>query len=207
MKRVFLTLFALLAATLAQAQHLHDNDHMDHGSLGDIGVGTGGATHSHAFVGIVPRLGLAVQKNLFAEVGVSLDIYRLGYTEASEYYSFSYSNLRPYVSGEVMVGRELIGGGKAGAEFIMSTPVFGMAAGAEVSYLTDGRASAVLITPRVMISLVYVEVYYGYNIFAQNHLRRAVGHHRFGVTVTLDGKFWKRKREVYEDYYNSYGVQ
>jgi hypothetical protein len=145
-----------------------------------------------------------VQKGLFAEVGASLDFYRIGYIEASEYVSFSYQNLRPYISGEIMVGRRLLGGGKAGAEFIMSTPVFGMAVGADASYYTDGRSDAITITPRLVLSLVYVEVYYGYNFFVRNGLTRWIGHHRFGVSMTLNQSFWQRKKAIYQDYYNSY---
>jgi hypothetical protein len=158
----------------------------------------------HKFTGLVPRFGMAVQKNLFAEAGLSLDFYSLGYTGASEYVSFGYSNLRPYIAGEIMVGQPLIGGGKAGVEYIRSTPVLGMAFGADVSYLTGDGANAVLLTPRLMLSLVHVELFYGYNIFLRNQLSRWVGHHRLGVSMTLNSRFWKRKKTIYEDYYNTY---
>lgn len=158
----------------------------------------------YSFTGVAPRVGLAVQKNLFAEVGVSLDFYKLGYTAASEYLSFGYSNLRPYLSGEIMAGRHLLGGGKAGVEYIRSTPVLGMAFGGDVSYYTDGARDAVLLTPRLMLSFVTVEVYYGYSLFLRNDLTRWIGHHRFGVSMTLNSRFWKRKKRVYEDYYNTY---
>jgi hypothetical protein len=158
----------------------------------------------YSFTGVVPRFALATQKGLFAEAGVSLDFYKLGYTGASEYVSFGYSNLRPYLSGEIMAGRHLLGGGKAGVEYIRSTPILGMAFGGDVSYLTDGRGEAVLITPRLMLSFVTVEVFYGYNLFVRNELTRWVGHHRLGVSMTLNPRFWRRKKQVYEDYYNTY---
>jgi hypothetical protein len=158
----------------------------------------------YSFAGVAPRLGLAMQKGLFAEAGVSLDFYKLGYTAASEYLSFGYSNLRPYLSGEIMAGRHLVGGGKAGIEYIRSTPILGMAFGGDVSYYTDGARDAIAITPRLMLSLVKVEIYYGYNIFVRNGLERWIGHHRFGVSMTLNRRFWKRKKEIYEDYYNTY---
>ena len=158
----------------------------------------------YKFSGLAPKFALATQKELFAEAGVSLDFYQLGYTAASEYVSFGYSNLRPYLSGEIMVGRHLLGGAKAGAEYIRSTPILGMAFGGDVSYLTDGVGKAVLITPRLMLSLVKVEVFYGYNIFVRNELTRWVGRHRFGVSITLNPRFWRRKKLIYEDYYNTY---
>ncbi|MDR2894534.1 MAG: hypothetical protein LBU97_03640 [Alistipes sp.] len=155
-------------------------------------------------VGVVPRFALATQKSLFAEVGVSLDIYRIGYTAGSEYVSFGYSNLRPYISGEIMAAGHLLGGAKAGIEYIRATPLIGMALGGDVSYLTDGPRRAVLLTPRLMLSLGTVELFYGYNFFLRNELVRWVGHHRLGVSITLDRRFWRRKRQMYEDYYNTY---
>lgn len=189
--------------------HSHDdNDGHDHGEHEDhdhaeFPVETGRLV-SHSFTGVAPRFGLAVQKGFFAEVGVSLDLYKLGYTEGSEYLSFGYSNIRPYVSGEILAGRKLLGGGKAGAEYIMSTPILGMAVGGDVSYYSDGLRDAVTLTPRLMLSFVYVEVYYGYNFFLHNELTRWIGHHRFGVSMTLNRGFWRRKKEVYQDYYDSY---
>jgi hypothetical protein len=158
----------------------------------------------YSFTGVAPRFGLAMQKGLFAEVGASLDFYKLGYTAASEYASFGYDNLRPYVSGEIMAGGRLLGGGKAGIEYIRSTPILGMAFGGDVSYLTDGVGEAVLVTPRLMLSLVKVEIYYGYNIFLRNELKPWIGHHRFGVSMTLNPRFWHRKARVSEEYYNTY---
>ncbi len=158
----------------------------------------------YSFTGFAPRFGLAVQKSLFAEVGLSLDFYQLGYTGASEYVSFGYSNLRPYLAGEIMVGRKLLGGGKMGVEYIRSTPILGMAFGADASYMTDGEQNAVMITPRLMLSFVTVELFYGYNIFVRNDLARWIGRHRIGVSMTLNRRFWKRKKAIYEDYYNSY---
>ncbi|MDR2894779.1 MAG: hypothetical protein LBU97_04895 [Alistipes sp.] len=224
-------LFALSGATTsARAQHNHsaqhnhiiyldqngnpvEEAHREHGvaAVGEGVSGEDGASGvpsgelvQRSFTGVAPRFGLAVQRGMFAEAGVSLDIYKLGYTEGSEYVSFGYRNIRPYVAGEMLVGSKLLGGGKAGAEFIMSTPVFGMAVGGDVSYLSDGLAEAVLLTPRLMLSFVYVEVFYGYNFFLHNDLTRWVGHHRFGVSMTLNRKFWRQKKEMYEDYYNSY---
>jgi hypothetical protein len=158
----------------------------------------------YKFTGLVPRLGLATQKGLFAEVGLSLDFQQIGYTGASEFPSFGYSNLRPYVSGEIMVGSHRLGGGKAGVEYIRSTPVLGMALGGDVSYLTDGSGRALLVTPRLMLSLVWVELYYGYNFFVRNDFPRWIGHNRFGVSVTLNPRFWSRKKQIGEEYYDSY---
>jgi hypothetical protein len=158
----------------------------------------------YKFTGVAPRFGLAMQKGLFAEAGIGLDIQRLGYTGASEFVSFGYSNLRPYLAGEIMAASHLLGGGKAGVEYIRSTPLVGMAFGGDVSYLTDGVGRAVLVTPRLVLSFVKVEVYYGYNFFVRNELTRWIGHHRFGVSMTLNPRFWRRKQQVYEEYYNSY---
>ncbi len=227
MKKIFLLLAALLFAVGVQAQ-VHD----DHGHEGHSHEGHGHEEHDHnpadetpgalledmqraiaaqpgekvlyAFTGVAPRFALATQKGLFAEAGVSLDFYRLGYTAASEYVSFGYSNLRPYISGEIMVGRHLLGGAKAGVEYIRSTPILGMAFGGDVSYMTDGPRKAVLITPRLMLSFVKVEIFYGYNVFVRNELTRWIGHHRFGVSMTLNPRFWRRKKLIYEDYYNTY---
>ncbi len=104
-------------------------------------------------------------------------------------------------------GRKLIGGAKAGVEYIRSTPIVGMAFGGDVSYYTDGGREAVVVTPRLMLSLVKVEIYYGYNFFLHNNLRPWIGHHRFGVSMTLNTRFWRRKREIYEDYYNTYPAE
>ncbi len=79
-----------------------------------------------------------------------------------------------------------------------------MAFGGDVSYYTDGVDDAIAITPKLMLSLVKVEIYYGYNIFVRNDLRPWIGHHRFGVSMTLNPRFWRRKNRVYEDYYNTY---
>jgi hypothetical protein len=141
------------------------------------------------------------------EAGLGLDFQQIGYTAASEFLSFGYSNLRPYVAGEIMAGSHLVGGAKAGVEYIRSTPLLGMAFGGEATWLTDGAARAVLITPRLMLSFVKVEVYYGYNFFVQNHLTRWVGHHRFGVSMTVNPRFWRRKQQLYERYYDSYPAE
>jgi hypothetical protein len=164
-----------------------------------------GTPVAHSFVGVAPRVGLAWQKGFFAEAGISLDIYKMSYVGASEYVSFNYSNLRPYIAGEILLNnRKVLGGGKAGLEYIISTPIIGMAFGADAAYYTDKRDYAVTITPRLMLSFVYVEVFYGYSFFAHNDLRPWVGHHRIGVSTTLNRKFWSRKKQIYEDYYNSY---
>jgi hypothetical protein len=229
----FAALFLSVAASLAplacraqvghseHSEHDHDQGHSvhsDHGSDHDHGhqavpegllrevYGENEHTVSHSFVGVAPRFGLALQRGFFAEAGISMDIYRIGYTGASEYVTFNYRNLRPYVSGEILLsGSKLLGGGKAGLEFIMSTPLMGMAVGADASYYTDGPGRAVSITPRLMLSFVYVEVFYGYNIFIHNDLRTWIGPHRFGVSITLNPKFWRRKKAIAEEYYESYG--
>lgn len=187
-------------------KHDHgDENPFDFSGLVKEVYGDGERSVTHRFTGVAPRFGLAFQRGLFAEAGLSMDIYRIGYTEASEYVTFGYRNLRPYVSGEILVSdRTLLGGGKAGLEFIMSTSLFGMAAGIDGSYYTDGVGQAWTITPRLMLSFVYVEIFYGYNIFVRNELRPWVGHHRFGVSFTLSPRFWKRKKKIAEDYYESY---
>jgi hypothetical protein len=197
-----------------RAQHDHDHDPTHNpadetpsalfNEMADAIASQPGKRVRHRFTGVAPRFGLAVQKGVFAEAGVSLDFYRMSYTAASEYVSFDYGNLRPYLSGEIMVGRPLVGGGKAGVEYIRSTPILGMAFGADTSYYTDGRRDAITVTPRLMLSFVQVEVFYGYNIFVRNNLPRWIGHHRFGVSLTLEPRFWKRKKKIYEDYYNTY---
>lgn len=225
MKRLLILLAATACLLGAQAQHGHDHGHevdegpSHEGHIHDPADETPGAliedmAHAiatqpgekvlYSFTGVAPRFALATQKGLFAEAGVSLDFYKMGYTGASEFVSFGYSNLRPYVSGEIMAGRHLLGGGKAGIEYIRSTPIIGMAFGGDVSYLTDGVGEAVLITPRLVFSFVTVEVFYGYNIFVRNKLTRWVGHHRFGVSMTLNRRFWQRKKQIYQDYYNTY---
>lgn len=204
MKKI-LTILMLSACFYAQAQHIHihpvgcdcGDDHLMPHDDGEI--------VSHRFVDVAPRFGLSWQKNFFAEAGLALDIYRIGYTEASEYVSFGYRNMRPYVSGEIMMrGDKTIGGPKAGLEFIMSTNILGMAFGAEAAWYTDGRNDAMAITPRLLLSFVYVEVYYGYNIYTHNHLKEWLGNHRIGVSMVLNPRFWKRKKAIYEDYYNTY---
>jgi hypothetical protein len=216
MKKSLLIFLALTICASLQAQHLHDHEDHDHSHDGhDHGTHEMHEMHgtneeapppvSHSFIGVAPRFGLAWQTGTFAEVGLSLDFYSIAYTEASEYVTFSYRNLRPYVSGEILIsGRKTLGGGKAGLEFIMSTPVLGMAFGADGSYYTDGRGHAVTITPRLMLSFVYVEVFYGFNIFVRNDLTRWVGRHRVGLSFTLNPRFWKRKKQIYNDYYESY---
>jgi hypothetical protein len=220
MKRVFLTLWFLAAALEALGQHDlhghdHDHDHDEHDparetpgalfeELGRALEAQPGQRMLYKFTGVAPRVGMAVQRGLFAEAGLGLDIQRIGYTAASEFPSFGYSNLRPYLAGEIMAGRHLLGGGKAGIEYIRSTPLLGMAFGGYATYLTDGMGRAVLITPRLMFSFVRVEIYYGYNFFVRNELTRWVGHHRFGVSMTVNPRFWSRKQQIYEHYYDSY---
>ncbi|MDR2883344.1 MAG: hypothetical protein LBU98_06175 [Alistipes sp.] len=210
MKRIIL-LFCLLPVRFAGfAQHGHGHDHADEtpgvlfGELAEAIAGQPGERVLHRFTGVTPRFGLAVQKGLFAEAGLGLDFYRIGYTGASEFVSFGYDNIRPYVSGEIMMNREPLWGGKAGIEYIRSTPILGMAFGGEVSCYTDGGAGAVLVTPRLMLSFVRVELYYGYSLFVRNELTRWLGHHRFGVSMTLNPRFWRRKARIYEDYYDTY---
>lgn len=219
MKRLII-LFATLACALgARAQHDHDHETGDHSNetvgalfeqMSEAVAAQPGERRLYSFTGVAPRFGLATQKGIFAEAGVSLDFYKLGYTGASEYLSFGYSNLRPYLSGEIMSGRRPVGGkhalagGKAGVEYIRSTPILGMAFGGDVSYYTDGTREAMTLTPRLMLSLVKVELFYGYNFFLRNELTRHIGHHRFGVSMTLNGRFWKRKRTIREEYYNTY---
>jgi hypothetical protein len=169
MKKAITILFALALSLPAAAQHTHDHhdghsdhdhdghdhDHSSHNHAIDPFElpGEGHGSVSHSFTGVAPRFGLAWQGGFFAEAGLSLDFYRLGYTGASEYVTFGYRNLRPYVSGEILIdGRKLLGGGKAGLEFIMATPLLGMALGADGSYYTDGRDYAATITPRLMLS-------------------------------------------------------
>lgn len=193
------------------------HNHTDHGghsneSVRELFEGVSGVVYGepekmvmHSFTGVAPRFGIAFQKGMFVEAGVSLDLYRIGYSAASEYVTFGYRNLRPYVSGEILVsGKKTLGGGKAGVEFIMSTALLGMAFGADASYYGDGALDAITLTPRLMLSFVYVEVFYGYNIFLRNRLVPWIGHHRFGVSMTLNRRFWQRKKQVYDDYYNSY---
>jgi hypothetical protein len=205
MKKLILLIFCFVGWGYACAQHLHlsptdGGEHHHEHSFED----TGGLI-SHSFVGVVPRFAVSWQQEFYAEVGVSLDFYRIGYNEGSEYVSFGYSNIRPYLSGEVMLrGDRTIGGPKAGVEFIMSTNVFGMAVGADATWYTDGVYNTLAITPRLVLSFVYAELYYGYNILPINELRGYVGHHRIGVSCTLNPRFWKRKKAIYNDYYNSY---
>lgn len=207
MKKLLL-IFCLLGWGYAGAQEVHihpigcdcgDEHHHDH--LHE----ESGELVSRAFVGLAPRFSVSWQQQFYAEIGLSLDLYRIGYNEGSEYVSFGYRNIRPYVSGEIMLrGDRTIGGPKAGLEFIMATNVFGMAVGADATWYTDGVRNAVAITPRLMLSFVYVEVYYGYNFFPKNELKGYLGHHRVGVSCTLNPRFWKRKKEMYGDYYESY---
>ncbi len=204
MKKIIIIL-AFFASAAAQAQHVHIHPVGCDCGEEHAHAHEGGKAVSRRFVDAAPRFGLAWQKEFFAEAGLCVDIYRIGYTEASEFVSFGYRNIRPYVSGEIMLrGDRTIGGAKAGLEFIMSTNVFGMAVGAETAWYTDGRRDAVAITPRLLLSFVYVEIYYGYGFFVRNELEPWLGHHRVGVSMVLNPRFWKNKKAVYEDYYNSY---
>lgn len=207
MKRlvVIFALFACFGAGAQEHVHIHHVG-CEHGeNCRHIHNDDGGVKIVSDFVGLAPRFSVSWQKEFFAEVGLSFDLYQIGYTEGSEYVSFGYRNLRPYVSGEIMLrGDKTIGGPKAGVEFIMSTNVFGMAVGGDVSWYTDGVRNAVAITPRLVLSFVYVELYYGYNIFALNELKGYLGNHRVGVSCTLNPRYWKRKKQFSEAYYESY---
>jgi hypothetical protein len=202
MKKLLLVI-CLVGWSYGSAQHIHSQEsgEYDYAHRHE----DAGALVSHRFVGVVPRLGVSWQEQLFAEVGVSLDLYRIGYNEASEYVSFGYSNIRPYLSGEVMLrGDQTIGGPKVGVEFIMATNVLGMAFGADATWYTDGVSSSLALTPRLVLSFVYVELYYGYNFMPVNGLRPYIGHHRVGISCTLNPRFWRRKKAIYNDYYNTY---
>lgn len=204
MKKI-LTILALSACVYVQAQRMHIHPVGCDCGEDHLLSQEGGETVSRRFVDVAPRFGLSWQKSFFAEVGLTLDIYRISYTEASEYVSFGYHNIRPYVSGEIMLrGDKTIGGPKAGLEFIMSTNILGMAVGADAAWYTDGRNDAFAVTPRLLLSFVYAEIYYGYNIYTHNNLKPWLGNHRVGVSVVLNPRFWKRKKLIYEDYYNSY---
>jgi hypothetical protein len=210
MKKLLL-IFCLAGWSVASAQHPHthsgasdEHDHEHHLHLEHHHEETG-ALVSHRFVGVAPRMGVSWQQELYAEVGMSLDFYDIGYYEGSEYLSFAYSNLRPYLSGEVMLrGDKIIGGPKAGVEFIILTNGLGMAFGADATWYTDGVRNALAVTPRLMLSFVYVELYYGYNFLPINELQGYIGRHRIGVSCTLNPRFWRRKKAMYNDYYNSY---
>jgi len=228
MKHILLSLVSALVCLAAHAQirveggrgHEHEHEHEqgqghvhDHADeppevlLREMAAAVAaqpGHRVTHSGLGVAPRVGLAVQKGLFAEAGVSLDLWQVGYTEASEYPSFWYSNLRPYISGDILLSNKLLGGAKAGVEYIRAAPIIGMAFGGDVSYYTDGAARAVTLAPRLMLSLGGVEIFWAYNIFLRNELRPWIGHHRVGVSVTLDNRFRRTKKSTYADYYNSY---
>lgn len=205
MKRIFLILFVLTGGYAgAQEVHIHPIGCEGCDDPSHLHIETGTIV-SRDFVGFAPRFSVSWQKEFFAEIGLGLDLYRIGYTEGSEYVSFGYRNIRPYISGEIMMrGDKTIGGPKLGAEFIMSTNIFGMAVGADATWYTDGVRDAVAITPRLLLSFVYLEVYYGYNIFPVNELKGYLGHHKIGVSCTLNPGFWKRKKQMYEEYYQTY---
>lgn len=208
MKPLFVTIFALFFALAGRAQHHHD-DETPRALMEDMSraiASQSGNNVTHAYSDFVFRSGLAVQRNAFLELGLGCDFNRLGYIGASEYVSFWYSNIRPYIAGDIMLSNRLLGGAKAGVEYILSTPVVGMAFGGEATWYTDGRRTAWGVTPKLMLSFVKVEVYYGLNVLFTNDLRKYLGPHRVGVVMTLNPKFWRRKKQIYSNYYDTYVV-
>lgn len=203
MKSTIFLLAMLLVAVSATAQHDHDHDHDHRWELPEEYTAAPATEFSR--VGFAPRVGLAVQKGLYFEAGMSFDIYKIGYTAASEHNSFSYSNLRPYIAGEILIDpKKFLGGAKLGVEYIRSGPLVGMAAGVDVSHYRYIGREAWLVTPRLMLSFVQVEVFYGYSFFVKNQLTQWLGHHRIGVSTTINPRFWRKKRQMMGRYYDSY---
>lgn len=209
MKKFFVTIFTTIFAISSWGQH-NPWDETPGALIDDMSRAIASQPGNYIAVSaseFVPRFGLVVQRNAFLELGLGLDFNRLGYIAASEYVSFWYSNLRPYVAGDIMLSSKLLGGIKAGVDYIISTPVVGMAFGGEGTWYTDGRRTAWGVTPKLMLSFVKFEAYYGFDILFHNDLREFIGPHRIGITMTVNPKFWRRKKQIYSNYYDTYIVR
>jgi hypothetical protein len=115
-----------------------------------------------------PRIGFSYQKNSFAEVGVSLHKYIVYIPNVNKWH-YGFASLGFYASSEVLVRTDkTIIGPKIGYEYAVYAPTNGSAMGLEMTYYSDFAKGNLAITPKIGLSIGFIEIYYGYNFLLNN---------------------------------------
>ena len=151
---------------------------------------------------VAPRVGISYQKNFFTELGISFNEYSVGFRKTGKYSNFGMGLFGGYISSEILVRTDkTIIGHKIGFEFAGVGATAGGAFGVEFTYFSDFDKNSFAVTPKAGIPLGICEVYYGYSIFSNKELKNYIGSHRFGISMNINGLYWKKQTEMMKEYY------
>ncbi len=150
---------------------------------------------------IVPRIGISYQKNLFSELGFSLNKYSVGLSKRGKYTHFGMGLFGGYLSSEILIRDDkTIIGPKIGFEFAGIGATAAGAYGMEFTYYTDFNVGSFAITPKIGIPLGIFEIFYGYSFFSNKELNSYIGNHRFGISMNISRLYWKKQTEMMNKY-------
>ncbi|WP_345222525.1 hypothetical protein [Hymenobacter koreensis] len=136
---------------------------------------------------LVPRVGVALQKQMAVEVGLIRHRVR--------YQTLGNSSRGLYAAADIVPGRRLVVGPKVGGSFGAN------AASADISlvYYTDFKRRQLMLTPAVGVGLIgFANLLYGYNIPLTGRQLTEVGGHRVSLVGNLNFRAPKEYDQLVE---------
>lgn len=139
---------------------------------------------------LVPKLGVGVQGNAFAEVGFQ---YHKIYV-----HPFTLASAGPYMTCDLIVlHNSVIIGPKVGYE--LTAGLFGFAA--DVGYYSDFERESLLVTPKAGISILgFADLFYGRSFTVSDDSFKSISVSRFSLVINLNRDYFdlrdaRRKRK------------
>lgn len=172
MKIILIIAMSFLCFELSGQQYGHD--YPNYGHVIDSG------NHHYTIALYQPRLGIAFQKSLAAEIGIQRKI---------ESYSavFGYMS-NAYLSTDIFFLKELLVSPKLGYEFHIES----IGVGGDINWFTNFRQNMATISPRISFwKRDWFQLTYSYNFPLSSHRFEQIMNHRF--TILTDIKFRRKK--------------
>lgn len=151
---------------------------------------------------IRPQFGLYYQRNTFLNFGLSIHCYKVDYQKGGKESEFEMLHYGIAISTDIIIrfDQTLISP-KLSFDFMGIGPTTGSAFGIDLNYFKNQANSFIGITPKLILPLNYLGLYYGYTFYiSQNYYNHLIGHHRIGINCNLNRKYVKKCKEMYSEY-------
>jgi hypothetical protein len=147
------------------------------------------------------KVGVSYQKSLTPELGIIYNTFRYKYKKET-FAGTKYNSqvFGPYLAVELPINTsKTIVGPKIGFDFTKTNSFVSMTCGMELIRYTDYTVHNYTFSPRVGLSVGFIDFFYGYNFLSNHQFDSYIGHHKVGLSVTAKRLHWKKQKRIIID--------
>jgi hypothetical protein len=141
------------------------------------------------------RIGVSLQNALFFEFGLAFNRTKSDIIESRHYNKRDIRSRSIYISCEFQTrDSSRIYGPKIGFEILKMNSIVSIISGFETTYYFNNKNNCIVLTPKVGISFLFFDLYYGYNFKFNNRIPE-INKNKIGVLITFNNAHYYKQRK------------